>query len=273
MSQPIVFVHGAFCGGWAFDAFRRPFEELGYETHAPNLPHHERGADLEALAACGVKDYAHAIAQYAKNLAAPPILIGHSLGGLIVQMAAMHAPVAALALLGPTPPWGVGATTMDEHANAFGVALLGDYWRRPVAPDYPIARRTTLDRLSREDARKAFQHFAPESGRALAEAVHWWLDPTMSGAAPVYRIQAPVLALAGGKDRVNPPSTVRRIVNRFPADQATFQEFPAMSHWLMGEPEWLEVANATLRWLEARGLTAKAAPAPKKRLKLYGLGP
>jgi hypothetical protein len=43
---PVVFVHGAFCGGWAFDSFREPFESAGFETHAPNLPHHERGADL-----------------------------------------------------------------------------------------------------------------------------------------------------------------------------------------------------------------------------------
>ena len=67
IATPVVFVHGAFCGGWAFDAFREPFEERGFETHAPNLPHHERGADLEQLAQTGVKDYAHAIARYVRD--------------------------------------------------------------------------------------------------------------------------------------------------------------------------------------------------------------
>jgi pimeloyl-ACP methyl ester carboxylesterase len=269
MTCPIVFVHGAFCGGWAFDRFRAPFEAAGYETHAPSMPHHERGGDMERLAQCGVKDFADAIAHYARDLGAPPVLVGHSLGGLVVQLAAMRTDVAGLILIGPSAPWGVGATTLDEHANAFGVAMLGDYWRRPIAPDYPIARRTTLDRLSREDARKAFARFVPESGRAVAETVHWWADPTMAAAAPIYRISAPVLGLAGGKDRVNPSTTVRRIINRFPNAQGDFREFPQMSHWLIGEPEWEDVAKTALAWLNARGL--KPSAEPKRRKKSFGL--
>jgi pimeloyl-ACP methyl ester carboxylesterase len=267
---PVVFVHGAFCGGWAFDAFREPFESAGFETHAPNLPHHERGADLEQLAQAGLKDYAQAIAQYAQNLRAPPVLVGHSLGGLVVQLAAAQIPVAGLVLVAPSSPWGVPPTTLDEHSNHFGLSLLGDYWRRPVPPDYRVARATTLDRLSRDDARKTFARFVPESGRAIREAVQWWMDTSMASQAPVYRIAAPVLGLAGGKDRVNPSSTVRRVISRFPDGQAHFHEFPEMSHWLVGEPEAPEVAQMTLRWLEARDILPKAAKAKKKQLSLFG---
>lgn len=269
---PIVFVHGAFCGGWAFDRFREPFEAAGFETHAPNLPHHERGADLEQLAHAGLKSYAQAIAHYARELRAPPVLAGHSLGGLVVQLAAMHAPVAGLLLLAPSAPWGVPPTTLEEHGNHFGLSLLGDYWRRPVPPDYRVARSTTLDRLSREDARHAFARFVPESGRAIREAVQWWLDHSMSSQAPVYRIAAPVLGLAGGRDRVNPTSTVRRVIQRFPNGQAHFHEFPEMSHWLIGEPEAPEVAQLALQWLEARGIAPKPAKAKRKPLSLFGLG-
>jgi pimeloyl-ACP methyl ester carboxylesterase len=267
---PVVFVHGAFCGGWAFDAFREPFESAGFETHAPNLPHHERGADLEQLAQTGLKDYANAVADYVRGLRAPPVLIGHSLGGLVVQLAGAQVPVAGLVLLAPSSPWGVPPTTLDEHSNHFGLSLLGDYWRRPVPPDYRVARATTLDRLSREDARKTFARFVPESGRAIREAVQWWMDTSMASQAPVYRIAAPVLGLAGGKDRVNPSSTVRRVISRFPDGQAHFHEFPEMSHWLVGEPEAAEVAQMTLRWLEARDILPKAAKAKKKQLSLFG---
>src|SRR5215813_7410343 len=96
ITTPVVFVHGAFCGGWAFDAFREPFEAAGFETHAPNLPHHERGADLEALSQIGLKEYSEAIATYALELRAPPVLVGHSLGGLVVQLAAAKIPVTGL---------------------------------------------------------------------------------------------------------------------------------------------------------------------------------
>lgn len=270
MAAPIIFIHGAFCGGWAFDQFRTTFEAAGFETHAPNLPHHERGADMEALAQTGAKDYADAIARYAQQFKEKPILVGHSLGGLIAQVTATQIPVAALVLLAPSAPWGVPATTLDETGNAFGVALLGDYWRRAIPPDYRVARHSTLDRLSRDDARRAFARFVPESGRAIMEVVHWWADRSMAAAAPVYKIAAPVLALAGGQDRVNPASTVRRMAARFPEGQAQFHEFPQMSHWLIGEPEWEEVAQMSLDWLKSHELAP--VKARKRKAKLFGLG-
>lgn len=269
---PVVFVHGAFCGGWAFDAFREPFEAAGFETHAPNLLHHERGADLEQLAQTGLKDYAKAIAHYVRELRAPPILVGHSLGGLVSQLVATHSPIAGLVLLAPSAPWGVPPTTLDEHGNQFGLTLLGDYWRRPIPPDYRVARATTLDRLAREDARRAFARFVPESGRAIREAMQWWMDHSMAAQAPVYRISAPVLGLAGGKDHVNPSSTVRRVIGRFPGNQAHFHEFPEMSHWLIGEPEAMDVAALTLQWLDARGIGPKPVKAKRKQLSLFGWG-
>ncbi len=269
---PIVFVHGAFCGGWAFDGFREHFESAGFETHAPHLPHHERGADLEALAQAGLKDYAQAISAYISTMREPPVLIGHSLGGLVVQLAAAQSPTSGLVLLAPSAPWGVPPTTLDEHGNHFGLSLLGDYWRRPIPPDYRVARATTLDRLSRDDARRAFARFVPESGRAIREAVQWWLDHSMASQAPVYRIPAPVLGLSGGKDRVNSASTVRRVITRFPNGQAHFHEFPEMSHWLMGEPESAEVAEFVLAWMSARGIGADAAKPKRKPLSLFGLG-
>jgi pimeloyl-ACP methyl ester carboxylesterase len=271
VTTPVVFVHGAFCGGWAFDAFRQPFEAAGFETHAPNMPHHERGADLEALAQAGLKQYADAIAKYVHALRAPPVLVGHSLGGLVVQLAAMQVPVAGVALLAPSAPWGVMPTTLEEHGNHFGLTLLGDYWRRPIPPDYRVARGNTLDRLSRDDARKAFARFVPESGRAIREAIQWWLDHSMASSAPVYRIAAPVLALAGGRDRVNPSSTVRRLANRFPQGQASFHEFPEMSHWLVGEPEADEVSHLVLAWLNERGIGPTPVKPKRKALTLFGL--
>jgi pimeloyl-ACP methyl ester carboxylesterase len=271
-ATPVVFVHGAFCGGWAFDAFREPFEARGFETHAPNLPHHERGADLEQLAQAGLREYANATAHYIRELRAPPVLVGHSLGGLVIQLAAMHAPAAGLVLLAPSAPWGVPPTTLDEHGNHLGLTLLGDYWRRPVSPDYRVARANTLDRLSREDARRAFARFVPESGRAVREAMQWWLDHSMSSQAPVYKIAAPVLGIAGGRDRVNPASTVRRVISRFPEGQAHFHEFVDMSHWLIGEPEAGDVAQLALQWLEARGIGIAPVRAKRKQLSLFGWG-
>jgi pimeloyl-ACP methyl ester carboxylesterase len=259
VTPPLVFVHGAFCGGWAFDDFRQPFENAGFATHAPDLPFHAPDADGRDLARTGVRRYAKAIATFARTLPAPPVLLGHSLGGLVAQMAATRMDVAALVLLAPSPPWGVMPTTFDEHSSNFGLAMLGDYWRRPVAPDYGVARQYTLDRFDSASARALFARFLPESGRAMQETIHWWTDPTAATAAPAYRIKAPVLALAGGADRVNPPSTVRRIARRFPQTQAAFHTFEGMSHWMIGEPGWEDVAQLVLAWLAEQGLSGQGS--------------
>jgi alpha-beta hydrolase superfamily lysophospholipase len=217
-----------------------------------------------------VDDYANAYVHYAREFSEPPILIGHSLGGLIAQLVAARMKTEALVLLAPSAPWGVPPTTINETSNAFGVAMLGDYWRRPIPPDFRIARQTTLDRLSRDAARRAFSRFLPESGRSIMEVVHWWLDRTMAAAAPAFKIDAPVLAMAGGQDHVNSSTTVRRIAARFKDGQAQFHEFPEMSHWLIGEPEWRDVANLSLDWLASKGLSPKKSK--KKPLRLFGIG-
>mgnify|MGYP000272913771 CR=1 FL=1 len=80
------------------------------------------------------------------------------------------------------------------------------------------------------------------------------------------------VAVAGGKDRVNSSSTVRRVIGRFPGDQAHFHEFPEMSHWLIGEPESKDVSDLTLQWLDARGIGPKPVKPKRKQLSLFGWG-
>ena len=104
MPAPVVLVHGAFCGGWVFERFREPFEAAGHVVLSPDLRGHGPGG---STAGVGMRDYASDVAALCKALPEPPILIGHSMGGLVAQLAAAHAPLHALILLAPSPPWGV----------------------------------------------------------------------------------------------------------------------------------------------------------------------
>ena len=88
MPAPIIMVHGAFCGGWVFDKFRGPFERAGHAVTALDLPGHQAGAPRGAVTGQSMGDYANAVVKACEALDEPPILIGHSLGGLIVQLAA-----------------------------------------------------------------------------------------------------------------------------------------------------------------------------------------
>jgi pimeloyl-ACP methyl ester carboxylesterase len=247
---PVVMAHGAFCGGWVFDAFRKPFEAAGHVVLTPDLPGHDAEG---GVAGKSMSDYARALAQVCESCEEPPILIGHSLGGLAAQLAAGRTPLSALILLAPSAPWGVYGVSMEEGVSAVSLYALGPYWLQAVAPDYMLAKMYSLDRMSSADRRATYARMVPESGRALWETLNWWLDPFATTIAPT-RIAAPVLALVGEKDVIHPPATVRQTGARL---GATFHVFPGMSHWLPGEPGWEAVADHCLIWL-ARELTAAA---------------
>jgi pimeloyl-ACP methyl ester carboxylesterase len=241
-------VHGAFCAGWAFDSFRIPFEAAGRPVIAVDLPGHGPGPDQGRVAGRSMSDYARAVRQVIDAQPEPPILIGHSLGGLVAQMAATRSKVAGLILLAPSSPWGVAGSTAEEAVSAVSLYALGPYWALAVDPDYGSARRYLFDRLPRADRKATFARLVPESGRALWETLNWWFDPFATTVVGANAVGAPVLAIAGGRDAIHPPATVRAIAQRLGGDTVVF---PDMSHWLVGEPGWEDVAQACLDWIKA----------------------
>jgi pimeloyl-ACP methyl ester carboxylesterase len=243
-------VHGAFCGGWMYERFKAPFEAAGHAVATPDLPGHQAGATASAVVGLSMSDYARSIARVCAAQDQPPILIGHSLGGLIAQLAAALTPVKALILLAPSHPWGVGVATPEEALSAFSLYALGPYWAMAVTPDYGMARRYLLDRVTREDRRWMFARMTHESGLALWETLNWWLDPLTTTLVRRAAIRAPVLGLAGGRDLIHPPPTVTSTTTRLGGE---VRVFPAMGHALPVEPGWEDVAETCLAWLAGRG--------------------
>ncbi|HEY2707327.1 MAG TPA: alpha/beta fold hydrolase [Caulobacteraceae bacterium] len=243
---PILMVHGGFCGGWAFDAFAEPFLAAGHAVHAPDLPGHAAGARREDAAGRSMSDFAAAIAAEIAALPSPPVVIGHSMGALVSLMAAAKAPVAGLVLLAPSAPWGVNGSTMEEAISAVSLYALGPYWAQAVEPDRPTFERYGVDRLAQPERRAIFERMRPESGRALFETLNWWLDPFMTTSIRADDLAAPILAIAGERDAIHPPATVRETARRV---GARYELASGMSHWLIGEPGWRDVAATCLDWI------------------------
>lgn len=240
----IVMTHGAFCGGWAFEAFRTPFEARGWTVLTPDLPGHGDGGGVAGLS---MSDYARSLARLVSELSEPPVLLGHSMGGLVTQLAARRTRARALVLLAPSPPWGITGSTIEEAVTAFGVHLADPFWSSAVSPDRHLMRHHSLDRTPKARRDTILDRLRPESGRAVREVLNWWLDPFMTTSVGVGRLPMPSLAVAGDRDVVHPVSTVRQTAERIGAD---FQVMPGMSHWLIGEEGWEDVAALALGWLD-----------------------
>jgi pimeloyl-ACP methyl ester carboxylesterase len=239
-------VHGAFCGGWVFDRFKAPFERAGHACLAPDLPGHAPGEGASAVCGQSMSHYVRAVTGLIDACDEAPILVGHSLGGLVAQIAATRRRLGGLILLAPSAPWGVPGGSMEEAAAVIGLMSLGAYWTQAVAPDAGIARTYSLDRMAPAEREATAARMGPESGRALWETFQWWMDPFMTTNVAPARIKAPVLALAGGGDRIHPPAAVRQTAARL---GGAFRAYDGMSHWLIGEPGYEQVAEDCLAWL------------------------
>jgi pimeloyl-ACP methyl ester carboxylesterase len=250
----VIMVHGAFCAGWAFDEFRAPFEAAGHVVLTPDLRGHAAEDPPTAVVGVSMSDYARDIAGLVRAQPSPPVLLGHSMGGLVAAMAAAQAPVAALILLAPSPPWGIAGGSLEEAGSAMALYALGPYWTQAIEPDRTVARLYSLNRMEAAAGRLAERRMRAESGRAMFETLNWWLDPFMTTSVAAGANRAPVFAAAGERDVIHPPSTVRQTALKLGADTRVF---PGMSHWLIGEPGWEGVAGACLDWM-SKALEAAA---------------
>jgi non-heme chloroperoxidase len=171
--------------------------------------------------------------------------------------------VRALVLLAPSAPWGVLPSTPFEFVSAQALYLAGDFWNKILRPTHWIAAANALDLLPPAERDAVFAQFVPESGLATFEVMHWPLDFKRATQIDPRDVTCPVLCLAGAKDRVNPPATVRRVATRY-GGRARYEELAGHSHWLIGEPDWEKVAARALAWLgemlPQKGRRTKVAP-------------
>jgi non-heme chloroperoxidase len=247
---PVVMIHGAFCAGWTFDGWRTVFEAQGYRVHTPTLRYHDCGMNPPAaLGTTSMLDYRDDLERALDAIGEAPILIGHSLGGLLAQMLAARRAIRALVLLAPSPPWGMTPSTPFEFISAQALYFAGGFWSAVLKPHEWIAAAHTLDLLPEQERNAVFARFVPESGLATFETMHWIFDLKRATQVDARAVTCPILCFAGARDRVNPPATVRRLARRY-GGRARYQELPKYSHWLIGEPGWQKTANGTLMWLD-----------------------
>ena len=243
---PILFVHGAYVGAWCWEErFLDWFASRGYDAHAVSLRGHGGSDGRGELDSFGLADYAQDIAHAIERLPVPPVLIGHSMGALVVQKYLESGDAPALVLACPVPSFGLlpssfslAVTRPALFANLNAVANGGRASREALgeaffggAPDPQMLER-------------CYQRTQRESRRALFDMTGWGLPSPWRVKRP------PTLVLGAEKDALIPASQARGTAGVLGAD---YRELPSLGHALMLDEGWEAAAQSIAGWLEAKG--------------------
>lgn len=245
---PLLFVHGAWHGAWCWDEhFLGYFADLGYEAHALDLRGHGASEGLERLRRTRIADYVRDMVKVAENLRAPPVVIGHSMGGMVVQKYLERHPAPAGVLLASVPPYGaIGATMhiLAHHPLAFLKANL-------TLSLYPLVATPALVRAAFYSARMPQAEVERYAAKLQGESYFGFLDMLAFALPRPQRVKTPLLVLGGGEDALFPPAAVESTARAY-GTQAEI--FTGMAHNMMLEPGWENVASRIATWLNDREL-------------------
>ncbi len=245
---PLLLVHGAWHGAWCWqDHFIPYFTEAGYAVHAFSLRGHGQSGGRERLRRTSVADYVADLAAVVDRLPAAPVVLGHSMGGLVVQKYLERGTAAAGVLLASAPPGGIaGAVLRTARKNP--AALLRANLTMSL---YPLIATPQLARERLFSAATPDETVAACFPRLQDESYRAFLDMIVLDLPDPKRVRAPMLVLGATDDHIFSPAEVAATARAY-GTKATM--FPGMGHNMMLEPGWEDVARTISTWLDGQGL-------------------
>jgi pimeloyl-ACP methyl ester carboxylesterase len=239
---PVLLLHGLFSTPKLLSNWVSTLESAGYRVHAPAMPGHDP-VGIELLSRITLSDYvAHALAAY-DGLGESPIVIGHSIGGLIAQHVAAKRDPKALVLLASVPP---GVLWTQLRSSPHLVPLMPDLIKgRPVRPSDDTFRAIPLHGLPHAEQQQIIAGFVPDSAHVFRAMSMGSRDTRVDPRA----VRCPVLCVSGGVDRNVATWISRRIARRYSAQH---HHHPKLPHWIVADSALRQVAPPLLGWLDAR---------------------
>jgi pimeloyl-ACP methyl ester carboxylesterase len=264
MKRQIVFIHGLWLSSASWENFEGYFRERGHEVVAPEWPRKEGDveqlrASADQLKGLGITEIADHYDAIVRALPEPPILIGHSFGGLITMLLLDRGLGAAGVALDPAPPKGILNLPLRQlRASA---PALGKPWKRNGVVALTLEQFTYgfVNTFTPDDAREAYERYAvPDTARPLFEAAMGNFNPHAPNKVDYANAKrAPLLITAGEEDNTVPASVSRSIYKKFSAGPAPTDllELAGKPHLLTAGPGWEDVAQRVADWLETTGVS------------------
>jgi alpha-beta hydrolase superfamily lysophospholipase len=250
----IVLVHGLWMTPLSFEYWAHNFTERGYSVYAPSWPGMER--DIRALrrapesyASLSYRRIVDHYEQFILELDSAPIIMGHCIGGLVVQSLLDRGLGACGVAIASAPIKGIW-TLPYSTMRVVTPQLLHPHACVPLTPaQFHYAFMHTA---SPEESFRVFQRYAvPGVDHVLFQAELANFNPFAETAVNTRRNnRAPLLMLAAAQDHLVPPSIVKANVRvyRYSTALTEYREFPDRTHFIIGQSGWQEVAGFALDW-------------------------
>ena len=260
---PVVFVHGLWIHSAAWQRWLDLYRSAGYAPIAPGWPgdaatvQQTRG-NSAALANQGIDEITDGYAQIIDGLAAKPIVVGHSFGGLIAQKLLAAGVAAAAIAIDPGQIKGVKPLPFAQVRSGLPVLSRPGNRAKAVTLTRSQFRYGFGNAVSEEESDELFDAWTiPGPGKPLFEASAANFTKASPAAVDTRkRDRGPLLIIGGGKDHTVPEVVARAAHTLYAGSGAVtdYRAFPDRGHSLVLDHGWREVADYTLTWLNAQGL-------------------
>lgn len=253
-TKTVVFITGAFVSHNGWNEWKTYFENKGYTTYNPAWPFKNAPAaelrnrqpndtDLAALTLTELVDH---YANFVKSLPEKPIIIGHSLGGLITQILVNRDLAAAGVAIHPVPPQGVIPYEFSFLKAGYKVLGLFSSVKKTYLMSLSDWQYAFTNGMTLEEQKKTWaENVVPESKTVGRGGL------TSAAAVDFKKAHAPLLITSGEKDNIIPASMNLRNFKAYKNNGSVldYKEFPGRNHYVLGQPTWTEDADYILEWL------------------------
>jgi non-heme chloroperoxidase len=257
--QPIVFVHGLWLLPSSWDRWAKMFEEAGFTALTPGWPDDpetvdEANAKPEVFAHKTVGQVADHFDEIVRGLKKKPAIIGHSFGGLLVQILAGRGRAAATVAIDPAPFRGVLPLPLSALKSAWPVLHNPANRNRAIPLTFEQFRFGFANAVSEEEAKELYATFAvPASGAPLFQAATANLNPWTEAKVDTENPErGPLLIISGQKDNTVPWAIANASFKRQEQNPGVSEivEIENRGHALTIDSGWREVADRALAFIK-----------------------
>jgi len=250
MARPIVLIHGMWCTGANFHRLDEGLKARGHACHVPTLPAHEVGVSHPEVGNKSLREYLSFLEDYVRqqNFAEAPILLGHSMGGLLAQQLAARIQPFALVLITTAAPAGIFGLRLANLISFTGVVARWGWWGRPQKLSRSGYTHRAYNGVPAGKHAALYAGMVEESGRVVFEIGFWFADATRAAAVDAGAIRCPVYLVSSGQDRLTPAAVVRKVAALYP--QAALRHYPDRGHWVLDDNDTDEMTTEIANWLQ-----------------------